>query len=414
MRRSGIQSGKCYFHPTKLLTSFTLLSRFICYLFFFQYFCFLLLSLDFYLSTITSSRTLLTQSPYLLGSGDSANTPSSNPLQPLVPYAATNAQGQRICRQCGIVGRYKDGKCVEKWGPGPMGPGTVCDRCRKKMKRVERRGTLENQQQQQLAALQAQQRAASHSQLPLSETSDRNLHRSDTILTQTGSFVSSSNSTRDRNDLSSSSHVRSSHTSSSMHSAASPGKAHRQQPSPPHIAALRDDDEDEEDDRGRGDRDRDPEQLPTSNIGRGGSAVRVHGAGARSDSRNGRARSGARPTPPGGDSHSLAGVNGGSNTKRSPLGGNGARASISPRQADGDEIDADADADAEAEAEAEILGAVDAAGEADDVDGDGEGELDNDGDADAEAELLEAVDAAEANSSSSHGGERSWTKAEPS
>ncbi|KAF8148902.1 hypothetical protein B0H34DRAFT_735827 [Crassisporium funariophilum] len=28
-----------------------------------------------------------------------------------------------------MVGRYKDGKCVEKWGPGPMGPGTVCDRC---------------------------------------------------------------------------------------------------------------------------------------------------------------------------------------------------------------------------------------------------------------------------------------------
>ena len=45
-----------------------------------------------------------------------------------VPFASTNAQGQRICRQCGMVGRYKDGKCVEKWGPGPMGPGTVCDR----------------------------------------------------------------------------------------------------------------------------------------------------------------------------------------------------------------------------------------------------------------------------------------------
>ncbi|KAL1746890.1 hypothetical protein HDZ31DRAFT_72627 [Schizophyllum fasciatum] len=57
-------------------------------------------------------------------------------------YPKTNAEGQRICRQCGQPGRYKDGKCVEKWGPGPMGPGTVCDRCRKKMKRVERRGTV--------------------------------------------------------------------------------------------------------------------------------------------------------------------------------------------------------------------------------------------------------------------------------
>ncbi|KAG8766950.1 hypothetical protein FRC12_006537 [Ceratobasidium sp. 428] len=56
---------------------------------------------------------------------------------------ATNPQGQRTCRQCGLPGRYKDGKCVEKWGPGPEGPGTVCDRCRKKMKRVERRGTAD-------------------------------------------------------------------------------------------------------------------------------------------------------------------------------------------------------------------------------------------------------------------------------
>lgn len=43
-------------------------------------------------------------------------------------FPATNAQGQRICRQCGLAGRYKEGKCVEKWGPGPEGPGTVCDR----------------------------------------------------------------------------------------------------------------------------------------------------------------------------------------------------------------------------------------------------------------------------------------------
>ena len=43
-------------------------------------------------------------------------------------FPGTNAQGQRICRQCGLPGRYKDGKCVEKWGPGPEGPGTVCDR----------------------------------------------------------------------------------------------------------------------------------------------------------------------------------------------------------------------------------------------------------------------------------------------
>ena len=58
---------------------------------------------------------------------------------PHTPYPPINTLGQRICRQCGLVGRYKDGKCVEKWGPG-----TVCDRCREKMNQVERRGTLES------------------------------------------------------------------------------------------------------------------------------------------------------------------------------------------------------------------------------------------------------------------------------
>lgn len=43
-------------------------------------------------------------------------------------YPPTNELGQRICRTCGQPGRYKEGKCVEKWGPGPLGPGTVCDR----------------------------------------------------------------------------------------------------------------------------------------------------------------------------------------------------------------------------------------------------------------------------------------------
>lgn len=44
-------------------------------------------------------------------------------------FPPQNELGQRICRQCGVPGREKDGKCVEKWGPGPEGPGTVCDRC---------------------------------------------------------------------------------------------------------------------------------------------------------------------------------------------------------------------------------------------------------------------------------------------
>ncbi|KAF7776515.1 hypothetical protein Agabi119p4_4908 [Agaricus bisporus var. burnettii] len=109
-------------------------------------------------------------------------TPASSietpPVQapPVAAFPPTNAEGQRICRQCGLPGRYKDGKCVEKWGPGPMGPGTVCDRCRKKMKRVERRGTLE---QQQLNA-NALGRGGSHVVVQ-----DRMLQRTDTLVSHT-------------------------------------------------------------------------------------------------------------------------------------------------------------------------------------------------------------------------------------
>lgn len=32
----------------------------------------------------------------------------------------------------------KDGRCVEKWGPGPLGAGTACDKCRKQSRRKEK------------------------------------------------------------------------------------------------------------------------------------------------------------------------------------------------------------------------------------------------------------------------------------
>ena len=35
-------------------------------------------------------------------------------------FPATNSSGQRICRQCGLPGHYKDSKCIEKWGPHLM------------------------------------------------------------------------------------------------------------------------------------------------------------------------------------------------------------------------------------------------------------------------------------------------------
>ncbi|KAF8972018.1 hypothetical protein BDZ97DRAFT_1008045 [Flammula alnicola] len=357
------------------------------------------------------------------GSGPSIDTPQAPAAPPSVPFASTNAQGQRICRQCGMVGRYKDGKCVEKWGPGPMGPGTVCDRCRKKMKRVERRGTLENQQQLANLAIQQQQqqqqqqqhqpRSTSHAQLPLSQGSDRSIHRTDTILTHQASHGPASFRTdRDRDESlhtassqsqsQSQSQLRGNATtaSSSITTASSTAAKLRQQPTPPSIASLREqhDDDDNEPENAHEPDDHDPEQIPTSNVGRGGSsAVKSR---SNSSSRNGRARpaSGAE------------GTNGvGGPAKRSPLAGSGAgvrgSGSGSPHnEAPTDEMDADADADAEAEAEAEILGAVDAA----DEDGDGDGE----GDADAEAELFEAVDAAEANSSSSHNGDRTGRRSQ--
>lgn len=79
--------------------------------------------------------------------------PVPGPVPPASVYPPTNEVGQRICRACGRPGRYKEDKCVEKWGPGPLGPGTVCDRCRKKMKReassLQVSQPLQSQQQQQ-------------------------------------------------------------------------------------------------------------------------------------------------------------------------------------------------------------------------------------------------------------------------
>ncbi|KAH9923404.1 uncharacterized protein BXZ73DRAFT_761, partial [Epithele typhae] len=106
-------------------------------------------------------------------------------------FPMTNSQGQRICRQCGHTGRIKDGKCVERWGPGPKGPGTICDRCRKKLKHVERRKTSNSMS---LNALLHDQPAAiypsgapqaapgSHTKRGSSHSgSDRSVHWTDTL-----------------------------------------------------------------------------------------------------------------------------------------------------------------------------------------------------------------------------------------
>lgn len=35
----------------------------------------------------------------------------------------------RFCQACRSPGRIKNGKCVERWAPGPNGPATICDKC---------------------------------------------------------------------------------------------------------------------------------------------------------------------------------------------------------------------------------------------------------------------------------------------
>jgi hypothetical protein len=75
--------------------------------------CFISLFADFRFLCLDANGNIILGPPPTVSSGS---------------FPPQNAQGQRICRQCGLPGRYKDGKCVEKWGPGPEGPGTVCDR----------------------------------------------------------------------------------------------------------------------------------------------------------------------------------------------------------------------------------------------------------------------------------------------
>ncbi|KAG6911783.1 hypothetical protein DXG01_000029 [Tephrocybe rancida] len=295
----------------------------------------------------------------------------SSPPQgpPPAAFPATNEQGQRICRQCGMAGRYKEGKCVEKWGPGPMGPGTVCDRCRKKMKRVERRGTLENQQSMAQSALGS---SGSISNLSHSRTQTHNsLHRTDTLPVIPPAH-SHFNATASRGDFHQSS-PRPTSQNANANGASRPARSPG-----PSIASLRDIDDD----------------IPTSSIPRGG-------AGSRSNSRNGVRPSGGtggRGTPVGSTEAK----------KTSPLKQNNTaaptpaakRASRSPGSGSVMDVDADGDAEDDAdEVDATFEGLVALGEEA--SSGKAAMEVDGEGAGDAEQELLEAVDAAEANSSAS-------------
>ncbi|EIW62400.1 uncharacterized protein TRAVEDRAFT_27713 [Trametes versicolor FP-101664 SS1] len=321
-------------------------------------------------------------------------------------FPATNAAGQRICRQCGLPGRYKDNKCVEKWGPGPEGPGTVCDRCRKKMKRVERRGTLDGHS---LAAQMHHAPAAIHPSgaaqaVPGTLVNGRSIHRSDTL------HVHPSSSQSQRSLGPAGTHILSSSSGSSPHSSyvrhdrdrerdydhsnspphthySSAGRAaQRTPPTPPYIATLPNSGANDEEGAAYN-------GTPRSRASRAASRERpahkavaaVNGHRSAEGSASASSRSASRSPRSG------AGASG-----ASPRGSDGKSKSseLMDVDADGEEVDAEAEAEADAEAE--------------DVDADADAEADAEADADADAELLEAVDAAEANNAT----DEEWLKKE--
>jgi hypothetical protein len=45
------------------------------------------------------------------------------------PTVKLNEVPKKKCQKCGRTGRYENGQCIEKWGPGPQGPETLCEEC---------------------------------------------------------------------------------------------------------------------------------------------------------------------------------------------------------------------------------------------------------------------------------------------
>ncbi|RPD68898.1 hypothetical protein L226DRAFT_312767 [Lentinus tigrinus ALCF2SS1-7] len=339
-------------------------------------------------------------------------------------YPPTNAAGQRICRQCGLPGRYKDGKCVEKWGPGPEGPGTVCDRCRKKMKRVERRGTLDSQN---LAAqMHHHQPAAIHpSGAPQAApgslsngrlAGDRSIHRTDTIpihpsqqqqqqqsqsrLGPGGTQILSSQQSYSRHDHHDRDRERDRDAHSPYHQSQSSysqshSRSSQRGPTPPGIATLPGSSADGQEYDQRPPRSRDSQQM--QQMQQRAAPAGVNGHPSRSGSGSSRS---ATHSPPMRAAAGAAGKNGAGSGSGSGSPRGSKSSDLMDVDADGEEVDADADADAEADE-------VDADADAD-PEGEGEHDHDPEGDADADAELLEAVDAAEANAAT----DEEWLKKE--
>ncbi|KAF8342956.1 uncharacterized protein EI90DRAFT_3030826 [Cantharellus anzutake] len=90
---------------------------------------------------------------------DDLSSQSSTPTSQSADLPA-NVSNLRTCKQCGQPGRYVDGKCIEKWGKGPLGRGSICDRCRKKNKRMEKLAELERRNHENQKRMQSQANSA--------------------------------------------------------------------------------------------------------------------------------------------------------------------------------------------------------------------------------------------------------------
>jgi hypothetical protein len=272
------------------------------------------------------------------------------------------------------------------------------------MKRVERRGTLEPHQLLQQSSGHTIPHATSplptrrppsrsrSVQIPGSQASDRSIHRSDTLIV-TGNLSGGAQID------SSTTHLMSTPQPSYTHHDRSPPAAkvaRTAQPSPLSIAALNDN--------------HDPSDRLASSRFTGLDSR----AQSRSGSQNGRGPATAPlpgrspPSVPGGNSArgspppGLASRRSPVSTDRSPSTGSKSKRD-SPQIIAGGDVDIDVDANAELDVQTNVDLRPD-------VEMDADAEVDADADADADTELMEAVDAAEANSS----GGNPWMKKEDS
>ncbi|KAL5508560.1 hypothetical protein ACEPAH_6179 [Sanghuangporus vaninii] len=171
-------------------------------------------------SSIPASQLMtLGPSGTIVSGGGSEGPGAAGSVDPAVRFP-----GLRTCRQCFQPGRYKDGKCVEKWGPGPQGPGTVCDRCRKKMKRVERRGTLDSSASLRGNHSQSQSQKVSQPTLSLAPSQSGRTRappaRTDTLIVDNEKHQSDASQNRSPG-----------HNSSSYHASVPPASAAARHPS---------------------------------------------------------------------------------------------------------------------------------------------------------------------------------------